>query len=79
MFSKLKKSVEFVVHVPGQSFDPEQTKLTVPFSIKPANLQNVKKSLLKVVPDFNITGKLDSTICDISQPLTGKMNDVNVF
>eukprot|EP00325_Prymnesiales_sp_UTEX-LB-985_P005825 CAMPEP_0174697850 /NCGR_PEP_ID=MMETSP1094-20130205/3604_1 /TAXON_ID=156173 /ORGANISM="Chrysochromulina brevifilum, Strain UTEX LB 985" /LENGTH=330 /DNA_ID=CAMNT_0015894919 /DNA_START=51 /DNA_END=1043 /DNA_ORIENTATION=- len=66
----LKRSIEFIVEAP----DPRQPKLVpVPFTIVPESLENVRKSALGHVPKFKIAGQLDSTICNIAQPLTGEV------
>ena len=71
MLSKnIKRSIEFIVEAP----DPKPPKLNAaPFSIVPESLENVRKSALHHVPTFKIGGQLDTTVCNISMPLTGEV------
>jgi hypothetical protein len=76
LFSRdIKKFVEFVVHNPGQGFDPsmDQPQEKKVWVMQPSNLQNVRKSLLTVVPDYKVSGYLDKTKCDLSVPFTGEL------
>jgi hypothetical protein len=72
---KLKATTDFTVHVPGQSFEQELDlqQQPVPFSIQPQTLKNIKKDLIDLVPDFKVSGVLDSSICDITKPFTGNI------
>ena len=66
----LKRSIEFIVEAP----EPKAPKETpAPFSIVPESLENVRKSALHQVPSFKIKGQLDTTTCNIAQPLTGEV------
>ncbi|XP_048458928.1 vacuolar protein sorting-associated protein 26C isoform X2 [Rhincodon typus] len=65
----LTKSCEFIVHSL-----PQKGRLTpspVDFNITPDSLQNVKER--STLPRFAIRGRLDSTNCVITQPLTGEL------
>ncbi|XP_055501113.1 vacuolar protein sorting-associated protein 26C [Leucoraja erinacea] len=65
----LQKSCEFILHSL-----PQKGRLTpspVDFSITPESLQNVKERT--PLPGFKIRGRLDSTNCIITQPLTGEL------
>eukprot|EP00756_Hemistasia_phaeocysticola_P054962 Hpha_TRINITY_DN3087_c0_g1::TRINITY_DN3087_c0_g1_i1::g.138709::m.138709 len=71
MFAKnVSETMNFSVRCPGQaSRDVREEPL--PFALEPHTLRNVKKSNLQHVPQFRISGKLDSYMCDISRPLRG--------
>ncbi|MDP2434195.1 MAG: hypothetical protein Q8P67_00450 [archaeon] len=43
----------------------------VPFTIRPEDLDNVKKTAIRRIPQFELSGQLDSAICHVDQPLTG--------
>ncbi|XP_060689793.1 vacuolar protein sorting-associated protein 26C isoform X1 [Hemiscyllium ocellatum] len=65
----LTKSCEFIVHSL-----PQKGRLTpspVDFNITPDSLQNIKERTM--LPRFAIRGRLDSTNCVITQPLTGEL------
>ncbi|XP_067849410.1 vacuolar protein sorting-associated protein 26C [Heptranchias perlo] len=65
----LTKSCEFIVHSL-----PQKGRLTaspVDFSITPESLQNVRERTS--LPRFTIRGRLDSTNCVLTQPLTGEL------
>ncbi|XP_062905865.1 vacuolar protein sorting-associated protein 26C isoform X1 [Mobula hypostoma] len=65
----LMKNCEFIVHSL-----PQKGRLTptpVDFSITPESLQNVRERT--PLPGFKIRGRLDSTNCIITQPLTGEL------
>eukprot|EP01090_Pellita_catalonica_P003303 TRINITY_DN12976_c0_g1_i1.p1 TRINITY_DN12976_c0_g1~~TRINITY_DN12976_c0_g1_i1.p1 ORF type:complete len:239 (+),score=27.79 TRINITY_DN12976_c0_g1_i1:161-877(+) len=67
----LERNLEFIVEIPDKE---AQLKLTpLPFTITPDHLQNVKKSTLKNVPNFKISGKINSTTCLVSMPFTGEV------
>ncbi len=71
MAKDLKKSCEFYVEVPT---GPGKNKpAPVPFTITPDSLQNVKKSALDGIPQFRITGKLDTAVVAINAPFTGEL------
>jgi len=75
MLSKdLSRSLEFMVEIPGAPEtlpSPEELKHRVEFSITPESVDNVKKSTKKKLPNFRLTGWLDSAVCDIRQAFTG--------
>ncbi|XP_060054685.1 vacuolar protein sorting-associated protein 26C isoform X2 [Erinaceus europaeus] len=65
----LTKTCEFIIHS-----TPQKGRLTpspVDFTITPETLQNVKERAL--LPKFLIRGRLDSTSCALTQPLTGEL------
>ncbi|XP_042190222.1 vacuolar protein sorting-associated protein 26C [Callorhinchus milii] len=65
----LTKTCEFIVHSL-----PQKGKVSpspVDFSISPESLQNVRERTS--LPRFLIRGRLDSTNCVITQPLTGEL------
>jgi len=66
----LQKNLEFIVEIKNA----EPPKLTpVQFTITPESLENVKKSSLKNIPKFKVTGTLDSALCNINKPFTGNL------
>jgi hypothetical protein len=76
LFSRdVKKFLEFVVHNPGQGYEPhmDNPQEKKVFSMSPSNLQNVRKSLLNVVPEYKLSGYLDRTKCEMGVPFTGEL------
>lgn len=66
----LQEVVQFFVECPN----PEKLSVTPEtFSISPDTLTTIpsKKASAKPIPNFRITGKIDSTTCSIQQPFTG--------
>ena len=72
--------------VPQENFAEKSYKKPVEFVIVPENIQKLKSKYN--VPNFKITGKLDSLVCSLKYPLTGevfkilvmfKMTSVNYF
>ncbi|TRZ02387.1 hypothetical protein DNTS_003246, partial [Danionella cerebrum] len=63
----LSKTCEFMVHCQPQKREFQPTP--VDFTITPETLQNARESL----PRFLIRGRLDSSSCCITQPLTGEI------
>lgn len=60
--------LEFIVQTrSGNIPSPEP----VPFQIKPEDLDNVKKTALRRIPQFELVGQLDSAVCHVDEPLTG--------
>eukprot|EP01065_Artemidia_motanka_P029419 TRINITY_DN35534_c0_g1_i1.p1 TRINITY_DN35534_c0_g1~~TRINITY_DN35534_c0_g1_i1.p1 ORF type:complete len:313 (+),score=91.47 TRINITY_DN35534_c0_g1_i1:89-1027(+) len=71
MFAKnVTVDTTFSVRCPGQA-SREVKDESLPFTIEPGTLRNVKKSNLQHVPQFRIVGQLDNYMCDISKPLLG--------
>ncbi|RWS20406.1 Down syndrome critical region protein 3-like protein, partial [Leptotrombidium deliense] len=65
----LQKVVEFIVE-----YKPQDTTLEpkpVNFVISPESLQNVKDK--SKVPSFRVSGQLESTVCRLSEPLSGEI------
>lgn len=76
MFARdVKKFIEFVVHNPGQGYDPsmDQPQERKHWTMQPSNLQNVRKALLTAVPDYRVIGYLEHTKCDLSEPFIGEL------
>jgi len=72
MLSKsLKRQLEFVVEAPDTA--PPLKPQPVPFSIVPESLENVKQSSLRHVPSLKVSGRLDSVLCSINEPLEGEV------
>jgi len=73
MLSKnLQKQVEFIVEVKTEGSIPQQTE--IPFTITPNALKNVKANALKNIPNFTITGKLNTATCQLTRPFTGELS-----
>eukprot|EP01121_Diplochlamys_sp_Union-15-3_P015908 TRINITY_DN5324_c0_g1_i1.p1 TRINITY_DN5324_c0_g1~~TRINITY_DN5324_c0_g1_i1.p1 ORF type:complete len:307 (-),score=47.86 TRINITY_DN5324_c0_g1_i1:62-982(-) len=74
LFGKnLTKNLEFVIEIPpGDGAIPQLSPET--FNITPDKLDNIKKNQGSLkVPNFKITGKLDSSVCVITQPFSGTL------
>eukprot|EP00003_Mantamonas_plastica_P027924 TRINITY_DN6136_c0_g1_i3.p1 TRINITY_DN6136_c0_g1~~TRINITY_DN6136_c0_g1_i3.p1 ORF type:complete len:309 (+),score=67.31 TRINITY_DN6136_c0_g1_i3:38-928(+) len=71
MFSKdLEDNTEFLVEIPlGEEPESEEIK----FEISPKSLENVSEDNISKIPDFKISGCLDSGLCAITEPLTGEV------
>eukprot|EP01113_Clastostelium_recurvatum_P023751 TRINITY_DN2831_c0_g1_i2.p1 TRINITY_DN2831_c0_g1~~TRINITY_DN2831_c0_g1_i2.p1 ORF type:complete len:315 (+),score=53.33 TRINITY_DN2831_c0_g1_i2:31-975(+) len=82
----LQKTLEFIVEVPTSnrvaSPPPEKKPAVkdekpvsqpgpVPFTITPESLENVKKTSRKHVPNFKLSGRLDTAVCNINDPING--------
>jgi len=61
--------LEFIVEIPKSKAELSPCD----FKITPETLENVKKASRKNVPNFEITGTLDSVTADITRPFTGKL------
>jgi len=78
----LQKMIEFIVECKKPSIEssetasislsPELRDKPVSFSITPESLQNVRDK--SKVPKFRITGRLDKTLCKITEPFTGELS-----
>ncbi|RDD36722.1 Down syndrome critical region protein 3 [Trichoplax sp. H2] len=62
------KQLEFVVEQSHDTTDRKQT--VVNFEVTPNTLENVKE---KVLPNFKLTGRLDTICCNITEPFTGEL------
>ena len=63
--NNLTADLEFIVECPDPGDNPPEP---VPFDITPGTLENVKRSSLKNIPHFRITGKLHRTNCQVCFP-----------
>ena len=63
--NNLTADLEFIVECPNLGDNPPEP---VPFDITPGTLENVKRSSLKNIPHFRITGKLHRTNCQVCFP-----------
>jgi len=71
MMSKgIKRQLEFVVEVPSKTQHKPQL---APFALVPESLENIKKSSLRHVPTFKVSGKIDTVVCNIANPLVGEV------
>jgi len=76
----LQKSLEFIVEAVAPKQQTPTKKSTtvsaekVSFTITPESLENVKKTSRKHVPNFKLSGTLDSATCNIDDPFTGAVN-----
>jgi hypothetical protein len=67
-FSKdMTKTTEFLVEYTGKAEEGKQ----VDFSVSPESLSNVKSSTR--IPMFRVEGSLDTAVCPITKPFTGKL------
>jgi hypothetical protein len=62
------KDMEFFVQTPRSRPHPAKS---IDVCISPDELKNVRAK--SVLPDFRITGKLNSVVCNISQPFEGEL------
>jgi len=67
----LQKTVEFIVEIKSSN-EPVVAK-PLDFVITPESLENIKKGSIKSIPKFKISGRIDSTTCNINKPFTGKL------
>jgi len=68
----LSKALEFIVEVPQSGKVPQGSPIA--FTITPDSLENVKKQAArKAVPNFKLTGTLDSAVCSLDDPFTGEV------
>ncbi|XP_074597553.1 vacuolar protein sorting-associated protein 26C [Brevipalpus obovatus] len=68
----LQKVVEFFIESDKKDSENLTTEFQpISFSITPESLQNVKDK--RKVPRFEIIGKLDRTMCKLSDPFTGEL------
>lgn len=70
----LVRQMEFIVEVP-KAIPVKETP--VEFTVKPTDLENVKKASISKIPKFEITGKLKSATCDITKPFLGELTVQN--
>ena len=68
--SNLEREIEFIVEVPESGEHPPDP---MPFEITPDTLENVRKSSVKQIPPFKLTGKLFRTNCNLSDPFKGSI------
>ena len=66
----IQKVVEFIIECKSSSI-PEEGEKRVDFTVNPESLQNVKNR--SNVPDFLVTGYLDTANCVITKPFTGEL------
>lgn len=66
----LQKIVEFIVECKSNT-TPEDGEKKVDFTVSPESLQNVKNR--SGVPQFLVTGHLDTANCVITKPFTGEL------
>jgi hypothetical protein len=64
----VQKTLEFIVEVPAPQVPSGNP---VPFTITPDSLENVKKASRKHVPNFKLTGQLNTAVCNLEDPITG--------
>lgn len=70
MKNKLQRKIEFIIEIPSQT---KQLRPPVLFSITPQTLENLKPIELSKVPNFIISGKLDSSTYAINTPFSGEI------
>eukprot|EP01117_Protostelium_nocturnum_P004110 TRINITY_DN1539_c0_g1_i1.p1 TRINITY_DN1539_c0_g1~~TRINITY_DN1539_c0_g1_i1.p1 ORF type:complete len:306 (-),score=94.70 TRINITY_DN1539_c0_g1_i1:37-954(-) len=66
----LQKQIEFVVEIKN-SVAPVHKPIA--FTITPEELDNVKKTSIKHIPKFKLTGIIDSSVFNINKPFTGEL------
>lgn len=73
----MQRSQQFVIQYRPKV---QLTENVLPFTISPENLRKVARERI-AIPRFLITGRLDTTECCITKPLTGHVsgNDTRIF
>mmetsp|Transcript_3309 Transcript_3309/g.4552 ORF Transcript_3309/g.4552 Transcript_3309/m.4552 type:complete len:306 (+) Transcript_3309:62-979(+) len=66
----IQKQLEFIVEIKNSEVPKPRP---VKFSITPDSLENVKKTSVKTIPKFKITGSLESALCNINKPFVGEL------
>lgn len=71
----MQKSLEFIVEVPTPKAAPAPGvgSPVISFTLTPDSLENVKKGTRKNIPNFKLTGTLDTAICNLDEPITGEL------
>eukprot|EP00742_Colponemidia_sp_Colp-10_P003348 GILJ01003565.1.p1 GENE.GILJ01003565.1~~GILJ01003565.1.p1 ORF type:complete len:306 (-),score=33.44 GILJ01003565.1:115-1032(-) len=73
----LKKTVEIIVEIPNSGLEDGTTAASesapVDFEITPTSLENLRTALMSGVPKFKIFGKLNSSVCSLTDPITGEL------
>ncbi|EGC30686.1 hypothetical protein DICPUDRAFT_41069 [Dictyostelium purpureum] len=67
----LSKNIEFIVEVPVSNV--QKTPEEVHFKITPDSLVNFKKISKSEVPNFRISGKLSTAVCNINEAFQGDL------
>lgn len=71
----MNAKTEFLVQIPPESQKRKpKASQPLPFEIVPESLENLKNSAsISKVPRFKVSGCLDSSVCDITRPLSGEV------
>lgn len=69
----VSKSLEFIVEDKFVKKPEKEPNKVVNFKVMPESLQNTRDRDKVSVPRFCITGKIDSLLCKLSEPLTGEL------
>eukprot|EP00761_Pharyngomonas_kirbyi_P008351 gb/GECH01008362.1/.p1 GENE.gb/GECH01008362.1/~~gb/GECH01008362.1/.p1 ORF type:complete len:303 (+),score=45.36 gb/GECH01008362.1/:1-909(+) len=73
MFARdLHHTTEFFVHTPGQGYN-DKPHSGFPINLTPKALNNVRKSAQTKIPEFHISGKIDSAKCNIDDSFSGEI------
>jgi hypothetical protein len=65
----LKQTEINIITPPHSELAEKATEKRVEFTVKPDSLTNVKEKTK--IPNFNITGVIDSTVCCVQRPISG--------
>lgn len=77
LFGKsIRESAQLYIRNPGQALPLEIASVPTTFTLQPTGVKNVRKQSLDTVPYFHIKGQLDTSLCDITMPITGHVNIV---
>jgi len=66
----LQSTMEFIVECPEK--EPLKPS-SLAYNLTPDSIEAVKKSAMKNIPKFQISGKIDNTTCDVRIPFTGSL------
>eukprot|EP00771_Trimastix_marina_P000701 gnl/Trimastix_PCT/1724.p1 GENE.gnl/Trimastix_PCT/1724~~gnl/Trimastix_PCT/1724.p1 ORF type:complete len:308 (+),score=62.40 gnl/Trimastix_PCT/1724:29-952(+) len=69
----LKRSIEFIVVIPASRQYPARP---FDFEITPACIRNMRKEQIQAVPEFRVTGRLNSRLCNLNEPFEGELTVV---
>ncbi|KAJ4462863.1 Down syndrome critical region protein 3 (DSCR3) [Paratrimastix pyriformis] len=70
----LNAGVEFIITMPNETRYPVKP---YEFEITPRSIKNISAEQSRSVPEFRITGRLHSRLCNILEPFTGELTVVS--
>jgi hypothetical protein len=73
MAKPVEAETDFTVEVPAPE---KKAGNALDFEIRPETLGNIKQGALGLIPKFQITGRLNRTVCNLTAPFTGELTVV---